>query len=273
MYRVNFEVRRPAPAEGSLITMRVYFYVIISAILGLEPFTPIERALEKKLMARIADLEVVRIRIEASRFIFLLFGLCRRVTIEMRGLHIGGSLRLDVLMIVSESFRFAPFTTFILNTPSIISAGHTKWQTRILDEDLEEYFQSRGPLLRGIEVRIDPECVTLRRTSGLAALLTPREPLSIGGKLILSGEKDVLLDLEHIHAFGIGPNRPLLKTALKIVNPILTSNDLARLLSRAATGPLEKVRLKAAFENINMGAGYVDISGKIFALPKTDQRG
>jgi hypothetical protein len=248
--------------------MRIYLYVIISAILGIEPFTPLERALEKKLMDRIAGLEVVRVRIQASRFLFLIFGLCKRVTIEMRGLRVE-SLCLDAFSIESESFRLAPFMTFVLNNPRIISAGITKWDIRVLDKDLEEFFRSRGPILRGMEVRIDPECVTLRRSSDLTALLKLREPLSVCGKLILSEKKDVLLDIDHFSAFGIGPNRPLLKTALKIVNPILTSDDLTRFLSRATTGPLEKVKLKAAFENIKMDAGHVDISGEIFAAPIT----
>jgi hypothetical protein len=252
--------------------MRVYFYIIISAILGLEPFTPLERALEKKLLSKIGGLESARVRIEASRFRFIVFGLCGRVTVEMRGLRIG-NLRVESFRIESDRFRIAPFATFVLNRPRILNAGPTCWEMQVRDEDLESYFGDRGPLLRGVEVRIDPECVTMRRPSGLAALLGLGEPLSVCGRVVLGEKNELLLDLDHLQTFGIGPNRRLLNSALRIVNPILTSGEINRLLERAQIDPLERVALEASFEQIRMDTGHLDILGTIAAVPKKTQKG
>jgi hypothetical protein len=250
--------------------MRVYFYVLISAILGLDPFAPIEHSLEKQLSEKIAGLDSVSIKICASRLAFLFLGICRTVTVEMRGLPTD-ALRIDSFRIVAEKFRFKPFSTFILNRP-IVLGGETKWNIRITDTDIQEYIVSRGPLLRGVTVHIEPEIVTLRRSSSIATALNMKEPLSVSGCLVLDDNKNVALDLEHFHSFGIGPGRTLLKSVLRLVNPILPASDINRLLNKPQDGPLESVKLTAAFENICMDHGHIDVHGSINAerIPKKE---
>jgi len=238
--------------------------MLISAILGLDPFAPIEQSLEKQLMEKIAGLESASVRITATRFGFIIFGYCRRVIVEMRGLPVN-SLRVDSFKIEAESFRFRPFHTFVLNRPRVVASGNVLWNLRVLDSDIEQFIDSRGPFLRGVEVKIEPEGVTLCRSSAIAAALNLKEPLSLGGRLALNHHKSVCLELDHLHTFGIGPGKRLLNSALNLVNPILTRSDINRILSRTQGGPLESVKLSAEFENICMESGHIDIHGWITA--------
>ena len=146
-------------------------------------------------------------------------------------------------------------------------AGKTSWELRVLDEDLESFFDERGPMLRGTEVRIDPERVTLRRPSGLASLLSLREPLSLSGKLKLNEKKEVVLELEHLQSFGIAPGKPLMRTALSLINPILTSGDINRKLRSISAEPLRHVSLSTRFEELCMETGHMYVCGEITAKP------
>ena len=244
--------------------MRVYFYVLISALLGLDPFAPIEKSLEKRLMAGIAGLESAAVKFTATRLEFLFRGLCRGVVVEMRGLPTG-AVKIDSFRIEAGNFRFSPFFTFVRDQARVYGAEFANWTMRILDEDVQDYFASRGPLLRGVTVHIEPEAVTIRRASSIAEALNLREPLSICGCLVLDAHKNVALDLEHVKTFGIGPGRPLLHAALKLVNPILTASEINRILNKTEGGPLASVKLKAAFDNIRMDHGHIDLFGTITA--------
>ncbi|MFA6449271.1 MAG: hypothetical protein WCX65_07390 [bacterium] len=246
--------------------MRVYFYVLISALLGLDPFAPIERSLEKQLRDKIAGLESAAVKISATRLGFLFLGICRSVTVEMSGLPTG-AIRIDSFKITAGKFRFSPFSTFVLNKPIVRGGGDTRWTIRLLAVDIQEYITSRGPFLRGVVVRIEPESVTLKRSSSIAAALSLKEPFSVSGCLALDAKNNVALDLEHLHSFGVGPGRPLLKTILRLVNPILTAADINRLLSKTQGGPLDSVKLTAAFEEICMDHGHIDLQGSIAAEP------
>ncbi len=249
--------------------MRVYFYVIISWIIGLDPYAPIEKSLEKRLMDAVPGIESAHIRISASRFMFLMFGKCRGVTVELRAARVSG-LRLDFFSFVSTGFRFNPFSTFFLNRPVILEAGDTEWTIRVLEEDLEDFLDTKGPLLKGAEVSITPERITLCRPSSLAALLHLKEPLSLSGRIAIDEKKCVVLDLSFVQSFGISPARPLLKTILNIVNPILTPGDVNRLLNKVESGPLSSVKLKALFEEILMLQNHILISGRLLSerVPK-----
>ncbi len=250
--------------------MRVYLYVLISALLRLDPFAPIERSLEQQLMDKITGLEAASITITASRLGFLLFGFCRRIVVEMRGLPVN-ALRVDSFKIEAESFRFRPFYTFVLNRPLVVACGDVLWNLRVLDSDIEHYIDSRGPFMKGVEVKIEPEVVTLRRSSSIAVALNLKEPLSLSGRLTLNQNRNVCLELDHLHTFGIGPGKRLLNTALNLINPILTRSDINRILSRTQDGPLESVKLSAEFENIYMDNGHIDIHGWIIAEKSAKQ--
>lgn len=247
--------------------MRVYFYILISAILGLDPFAPIEKSLEKQLMDKIAGLESATVKFAASRFNFIFRGLCDKVIVEMRGLPTG-AIKLESFRIEVDNFRFSPFYTFVRNDARVYGAKIANWTIRILDEDIQDYILDRGPLMKGITVQIEPEAVTLRRSSAIAEALNLDDPFSMSGCLILDGDKNVALDLRHVKTFGIGPERPFLRVVLKLVNPILTSSEINKILNKTEGGPLASVKLKASFENICMDSGHIDLYGTIIAEPK-----
>ncbi len=247
--------------------MRVYFYVLISGILGLNPFSPIERSLEQKLMKIASGAEAAFVHIEASRFAFLFRGYCRRVIVEIRGLKVG-DLRIELLRAESRGFVFSPFQTFIRNRARLGSVGEAHWFVTILDEDLEAYIIARSPLARGLQVRIDSDCVTLRRPSGLASLLGLREPLSMCGRLVISEEKNLLLDLDHVKAFGVGPGKGVLRPLIGLINPILSRTDFNRMFSRAKAEPVAHLKLKANFEEIAMEPGHAVVSGVILSTKR-----
>ncbi|HOO57240.1 MAG TPA: hypothetical protein PLN69_10480 [bacterium] len=251
--------------------MRVYIYVLLSAILGLKPFAPIEQSLEETLMSSVPGLESVSIRIDASRLAFLFLGYCRRVNVELRGVF-AGPLRIAVFRIDSRGFRFRPFSTFVRNRPRVRGARLTRWNLRIYDDDLESFLDAKGPILRGTCIQINNDGVTVRRHSTLASLLKLKEPVSLFGRLVLNEKRAVMLELDHLKTFGVEAASPFLKSVLKVINPILIPDDINRMLRKTPSEFFENIDLSIGFEDICMEKGYVFVCGRMLTTKRSPDK-
>lgn len=245
--------------------MRVYIYVLLSAFFGLSAFRPIERHLENRFKRKVEGLEDARVKIHATRLGFLFAGFIRKVTVELTGLRIAG-LRAELFRVEAEDVRIRTFYTFVRGRARIRNAGDTFWLLRILDEDLEDFFKTKGVLLGNIEVKIDEEWVTLRRTAGIAALLS-LEAFNLRGRLAISEQRDLLLELDHFSAFGISPGRPFRETVMGLANPLIKAVDINRLIKRNPVEVLENVKPHTTLEDIRLSPGRAEVLGEIVLLP------
>ncbi|MFH1537831.1 MAG: LmeA family phospholipid-binding protein [bacterium] len=245
--------------------MRVYIYVLLSALFGLSPFRPIEKHLENRFKRKVEGLEEARVKIYASRFGFLFTGFIRKVIVELSGLRVGG-LRTEAFIVKAKDIRFRPFSTFIRGRTRVRNAGDTTWLLRIQEGDFEDFFNSKGPLLGKMEVKIDGEWITLRRTAGIAKLLS-LEAFNLRGRLTLSEQKNVMLELDHVSAFGISPGRPFRDTIMGLANPLIKAVDINRLIKRNPIEVLEGVKPHTILEDIRLSPGQADVLGEIILLP------
>jgi hypothetical protein len=245
--------------------VRLYIYVFLSFFLRLPPFAPLERHLESMLMERIEGLECATVRLRSSRFLFF-FGLFRHVTVELRGLKVGGGMRFERLAAEGEDIRVRPWLTFFRGKARLGGAGELLWNFTLLEEDLEKYFTSKGPLLRGTKVKIEPERITLRRESTLAALAGLGSPLSLAGALHVKEDENIHLDLHQLSAFGFTPNRAFVQSALALINPIVKSVVINRMLKRVSIDMLEGFSLHNTFREIRLEDGHVEIYSEMLVF-------
>lgn len=243
--------------------MRVYVYVILSALLGLPAFAPIERELERKIKAMTAGLDGIRVRIEATRLGFLFSGFCDRVEVELHGIKLGG-LRTENFKVNAEALLFRPWSTFVKGKTIVRGAGAVKWSLRILAEDLETFIRVKGHGLAGITVSIDDTGITLHRPAGIARLFSLKETFTVRGMLHVKGKNaDVCLDVDHFSAFGFAPGRRIMNVILNIINPIVKSADINSLMQKNKIEMLENVTPSTSFDSIVLGAGAADIFGAV----------
>jgi len=246
--------------------LRVYIYIILSTFLFLPPFYPLERELERRITEDTEGAEGARVRIHASRFSFLLFGFCRKVVIETRGLQLR-NLRTDKFTVTIKGIRFRPFSTFILGRARVRGAASINWSLRFLDEDLEKYIRYKGVPLSNIQVRIDPQWITLHQPAGIISLFSLPETFTLRGCLKIGEKKDVLLELDRISAFGISPGKTLNTTVGAIINPIVEAKAINSLLARNPIEVLEGVVPRTELENIRLDTGKAVINGSVALVP------
>ncbi len=250
--------------------MRVYLYVILSFFLFLPAFRPIEKNLEEKMMDGIPGLESARVRIDAIRPAFLLFGYCRRVEIELRGLTIGG-LKTDYFYFDVNRIRIRPFMTFIRGVARVRSAGTTNWKLGITDAGLQDFLASRGPLLGSVVVKIEPTGITLHRPAGIARLLSIRETFTFCGKLCVSSRNNVRLELSRVSAFGFSPAQTVVRTIMSIANPIIKSEDINNMLQRNRIEVIEHHMPATKLQDIDIKDGTVEVRGIIELVPAPEK--
>lgn len=249
--------------------MRLYLYVILSFFLRLPTYAPLERELERMLMESVPGLDEAKVSLRTPRWKFLFMGLFERVNVELRGLEVGGGLRLDRMCAAGQYVRVFPWLTFFLGHARLRSAGEIIWNFSIGQEDLEKFFAGKGPILRGTKVSITPECITLRRGMGLAgALLDIGEPLCLVGKLEVREDANIHLDLHQVKAFGISPGRSLLGPIMGLINPVVRSTDLNRTLKKISVDVLEGLVLHNRFMEISLYAGCAEVHSELFVMKK-----
>jgi hypothetical protein len=173
-----------------------------------------------------------------------------------------------------EDIHLFPWLTYILDKPKLRSAGEIFWSLTISAEDLEKFLAGKGPLLRGTKATIDDERITLSRGHGLAgALFDIREPLSLAGKLEVRPDSNIHLDLHQLKAFGISPGRVLVQPMLALINPIVRSADLNRMLKKISIDMLEGFTLHNRFREIKLSTGFAEIHSEMFALKRKPEDG
>lgn len=212
--------------------------------------------------------ESARVRIKASRLGFLFLGHCRYVKVDISGLKVPG-LRADRFTVEMRSLKFRPFSTFVLGKARLRDADDIHWNIKLLDEDLERFLRKRSPVLSFIQVRIDEKCVSLHQPAGIVALLSIPEAFTLKGRLELNEKKDVLLCLDHFSAFGVNPGKAFWSAVTGMINPIIKSADINRMLARNQIEALENARPQTGFTEIILENGHALISGKV-ALVKID---
>lgn len=249
--------------------MRVYIYVLLSALLGLPPFRPIEKHIEKLLRGKVSGLEDVRVSIHATRIGFLFTGIIRRIEIELSGLEVKG-LRAEKFNIGACDVRFRPFDAFVRERMRVLAAGDINWLLRILEKDLEGFFNTQGILLNKMKVTIGDNIVSFRRSAGIAQLFSV-DALALTGRLKLSEQRDVLLELDRVSAFGVSPGRPFRDAIMSLANPLLRAADINRLIKRNQIKMLENLKPHSVLEDIAITPGQVDISGELFLLKRTPE--
>lgn len=242
--------------------MRVYLYIILSYFLFLPAFRPIEKNLEEKLMNGMPELESARVRIDALRPGFLLLGYCRRVEIELRGLRVGG-LRTEYFYIEINRLKFRPFMTFVRGVARVRAAGVTRWKLGISDAGLQEFLASRGPVLRSVTVKMEPDGITLHRPAGIAKLFSIKETFTLCGRLCVSVRNNVRLELSRVSAFGFSPMQSLVQTIVSIANPIVKGEDINRMLQRNPIEVLENRMPETKLQDIELSEGAVEVRGII----------
>lgn len=252
------------------VVLRVYLYVLISFFLGLPPFQPLEREFERRLMEGENPPESTRVRIKASRLGFLFLGICKYVKVDITGLKVPG-LRADRFTVEMRGLKFRPFSTFVLGKARLRDAEDIHWKIKLLDEDLERFLKKRSPVLSFIQVRIDEKCVSLHQPAGIAAIFAIPEAFTIKGRLELNEKKDVLLCLDHFSAFGVNPGKAFWSAVAGVVNPIIKSADINRMLARNQIEALENAKPQTGFSEIVLETGHAIISGKVF-LVKTEAK-
>lgn len=246
--------------------MRVYLYVILSFFLFLPAFRPIEKNLEEKMMNKIPGLESARVRIDALRLAFLVFGYCRRVEIELRGLTIGG-LKTEYFYFEINRLRIRPFMTFLKGTARVRGAGITNWKLGITDAGLQEFLGTRGPILRSVTVKMEPGGITLHRPAGIAKLFSIKETFTFCGKLCVSSRNNVRLELSRVSAFGFSPGQTVVQTIMSIANPIIKAEDINNLLQRNQIEVIENNIPSTKLQDIDLKDGAVEVRGIIELLP------
>lgn len=250
--------------------MRVYIYVLISFFLGLPPFQPLEREFERRLMESETPPESARVRIKGSRLAFLFLGFCRYLKVEIEGMKVAG-LRADKFTVEMSGVKFRPYSTFVLGKARLLGAEHIKWTIKLLDEDLERFLRKKTPVLSFIQVRIDEKSVSLHQPAGIVSFLSIPEAFTLKGRLVLNAKKDVLLDLDHFSAFGINPGKAFWATVMGVINPIIKSADINRLLSRNQIEALENAVPRTGFTEIILETGHALISGVVELVKKTPE--
>lgn len=242
--------------------MRIYIYVIISWFLRLPAFAPIERHIEGILNEKIQGLEGASVRIHASRLAFLM-GKAKLLEVELRGMTIVSGLRLDSFTVRAYNLHVYPWLTYAGNKPKIRSVGDVLWTVALKQEDLENFFATKGPVLRGMRVRINPECVLLERGLGFAGVLFgSATPFQLAGKLTVC-DPDIHLHLHALNAFGVSPGKAILKTVLALVNPVVKAADINRSLARADIEPLHGHTIRNRFFDIILNEGSAELHGEL----------
>ena len=246
--------------------MRAYFYVLISFFLFLPAFRPIEESLERRLIRGGEGMDKARVRITASRLGFLFFGYCRHVTVELHGLSVGG-LKIDSFLIEVRGLRFRPFSTFVRGTAKVRGAKSTNWRIRVIEADLQEFFNKKSLLLGSIKVSVDPERIRLHRPAGIASLFALSETFTLRGRLVVSARNNVCLELGNVSAFGFAPARGIVDTFTSVINPIIRASDINNLMTRNRIEALENLTPHTFLEEIDLGDGRVDVMGYVKLVP------
>jgi hypothetical protein len=249
--------------------VRIYLYVILSFFLRLPPFAPIEREIENRLREKSDTLEDLTLTIHATRWGFLC-GRIRRLDVILHGINTAPGLRLDRFDVTAENVSVAPWQTFFRDNPVLRSVDEVNWTVTLREDDLERFFASRGPLLRGIKVSLSDEGIMLERSlGGLAgALFDIHDPFRLGGRFHVQ-KSNIHLDLHRLNAFGIAPNQTLLKTVLTLVNPVVRAADINRMLRRADIRVLQGHRIHNVFHEIRNQEGHAEIQGELIIMPET----
>ena len=246
--------------------MRVYLYILLSALLGLPPFRPIEQSLEERMTGGADGVEGALVRISAARLSFLFLGFCRRVVVEVRGLRFKG-LRTEAFRIEIEGLRLRPFQTFIMNRARVRGADSVTWSITLRDEDLEAYIRSKGPPAAGVQVRFAPEGVTLHRPAGLASLFSLTETFTLCARLRVNRRKDLYLEMDHLSAFGFSPGRIFARAISTIVNPVIEAKAISGLLASNEIEVLENLAPYTTLENITLETGKAMVKGAVELHP------
>jgi hypothetical protein len=251
--------------------MRIYFYSSVSWILGLDAFGPLERALEKKLW-KIEGLEGARVKIEGTRWGLMVQGWIKSLTVEMEGLRLGG-LRTKLFTIRAERQRIHPFLMFCRNRLKVREAGEAEWLLRIVDEDLDAFFASKGALWRYVRTMIADGRIQLRMESAVASMFGVT-PVSVLGALKLREDGHIDLELEDLRAFGINPGRALVSRFLEMVNPVIRTGAINRMLREHAPDMFEPFVLHNTIKGIELDAGEALVCGEIitFRREKKEQK-
>ncbi len=248
--------------------MRVYFYVLISAILRLPAFAPIEKSIEGTIMGKLETAADVRVRISAGRLAFLFKGICKRVIIEVRGLSVSG-MKFNMFRIEIDGLRYDPYSTFVKNKARLIDADNCTYHINILDNDLQEFIRLKSPVLSKVNITVDEDWVTIHRpASGLAAILGFKEAFTLRGRLRVNPSKNIFLDIDRVSTFSIKANKRVIDTVTTLINPIIRARDISRLMQAKSVEIIEGKYPTLTLHDIRLDVGEVDLKGRIVFEPR-----